>query len=142
MCRNVVIHVHSCKDWYSEDFRTTVCMCVVGCLVSGKLADGDPLLDIPDPDTGQVAALPSHQVAPVLGPAPTQQLVRSQTGQPLNSFFPSAEGQANPLKEADRDRYVCRSLAIYSPFLVGKFDFSPSRNTPVFSSQALFLPYV
>ncbi len=41
---------------------------VVRCLVAGKLSDGDPLLDVPDPDAGQVAALPGHQVPPVLRP--------------------------------------------------------------------------
>ncbi len=41
---------------------------VVRCLVAGKLSDGDPLLDVPDPDAGQVAALTRHQVPPVLRP--------------------------------------------------------------------------
>jgi hypothetical protein len=41
---------------------------MVGCLVAGKLSDGDALLDVPDPDAGQVAALPRHQVPPVLRP--------------------------------------------------------------------------
>ncbi len=38
------------------------------CLVAGKLSDGDALLDVPDPHAGQVAALPRHQVPPVLRP--------------------------------------------------------------------------
>jgi hypothetical protein len=41
---------------------------VVRCLVAGKLSDGDALLDVPDPDAGQVAALTRHQVPPVLRP--------------------------------------------------------------------------
>ena len=35
-------------------------------LVSGELRDHGPLLDVPDADGGQVAALARHQVAPVV----------------------------------------------------------------------------
>ena len=37
-------------------------------LVAGELADAAAVLDVPDSDRGEVAALPRHQVAPVLGP--------------------------------------------------------------------------
>jgi len=46
---------------------------VMGCLVAGKFADRDPLLDVPHPDAGQVAAFARYQVPPVLGPAPINQ---------------------------------------------------------------------
>ena len=35
-------------------------------LVSGELRDERPLLDVPDADGGEVAALARHQVAPVV----------------------------------------------------------------------------
>ncbi len=41
---------------------------VVRCLVAGKFSDRDALLDVPDPDAGQVAALTRHQESPVLRP--------------------------------------------------------------------------
>ena len=50
---------------------------VVGCegdavdavLVARELSDAGLVLDVPDPDAGQVAAFPRHQVTPVLRPA-------------------------------------------------------------------------
>jgi hypothetical protein len=42
------------------------------CLVSGKLADRDPLLHIPDTHARQMTALARHQVPTVLRPAINQ----------------------------------------------------------------------
>jgi hypothetical protein len=67
--------------------------CVVRCHVAGKFSDGDALLDVPDPDAGQVAALPSHQVPPVLRPEQKKnQSMRIAINQAINKWFSQSVG--------------------------------------------------